>query len=99
MSNSTELRLIGGIEGGGTRANVSIINADNSEVLATVHKEGSTNLYHVGVDETCNRLQQLVKDALKNLKSVYGERFCTQTWFQGKASKTLQTLKNKSWDW
>ena len=64
MSNSTDLRLIGGIEGGGTRANVSIINADNSEVLATVHKEGSTNLYHVGVDETCNRLQQLVKDAL-----------------------------------
>jgi len=64
MSKSTNLRLIGGIEGGGTRANVSIINVDNSEVLATVHKEGSTNLYHVGMDESCHRLQQLVKDAL-----------------------------------
>jgi len=64
MSKSTNLRLIGGIEGGGTRANVSIINVENSEVLATVHKEGSTNLYHVGIDESCHRLQQLVKDAL-----------------------------------
>jgi len=64
MSNSKDLRLIGGIEGGGTRANVTVINADTSEVLATVHKEGSTNLYHVGIDESCNLLQQLVKDAL-----------------------------------
>ena len=64
MSKSTNLRLIGGIEGGGTRANVSIINVDNSEVLATVHKEGSTNLYHVGMDESCHRLHLLVKDAL-----------------------------------
>ena len=64
MSTITDYRIIGGIEGGGTRANVTIINANTSEILATVHKEGSTNLYHVGVDETCNRLQQLVKDAL-----------------------------------
>ena len=42
---------------------------------------------------------ELSKDALKNLKSVYGERFCTQTWFQGKTSNTVQALKNKSWDW
>ena len=64
MDKFTSLRIIGGIEGGGTRANVSIINADTSEILATVHKEGSTNLYHVGIDESCNRLQQLIKDAL-----------------------------------
>jgi len=64
MSNSTNFRVIGGIEGGGTRANVTIINADTSEVLATVHKEGSTNLYQVGIDESCSLLQQLVKDAL-----------------------------------
>ena len=42
---------------------------------------------------------ELSKDALKNLKIVYGERFCTQTWFQGKTSNTVQALKNKSWDW
>ena len=64
MSASTNIRLIGGIEGGGTRANVTIINTETSEILATVHKEGSTNLYHVGMDESCRLLQQLVKDAL-----------------------------------
>ena len=42
---------------------------------------------------------ELGKDSLKNLKRVYGERFCTQTWFQGKTSNTVQALKNKSWDW
>jgi N-acetylglucosamine kinase len=64
MSSSTTLRIVGGIEGGGTRSNVTIINADTSEVLATVHKEGSTNLYQIGIDECCKRLQQLVKDGL-----------------------------------
>ena len=42
---------------------------------------------------------ELGKDSLKNLKRLYGERFCTQTWFQGKTFNKVQALKNKSWDW
>ena len=37
-------RILGGIEGGGTRSNVTLIDADISEVLATVQIELATNL-------------------------------------------------------
>jgi len=58
-------QILGGIEGGGTRSNVTLIDADTSEVLATVQIELATNLYQIGMDETCHRCRNLVVDALK----------------------------------
>ena len=97
MSKSPNPRLVGGIEGGGTRANVSIINTDTSEVLATVHKEGSVNLYHVGMDESCKRLNQLVKDALNKAgldPSITLEALCLS--LSGcEVTETIEELKGR----
>jgi len=57
-------QVVGGIEGGGTRSNVTLIDAQTSEVLCTVHTDQPTNLYHIGIDETCNRCKDLVDKAL-----------------------------------
>jgi len=56
--------LVGGIEGGGTRSNVTLIDAETSRVLATVHSDLPTNLYHIGIDQTCHRCNDLVEKAM-----------------------------------
>ena len=42
---------------------------------------------------------ELSKDALKNLKSIYGERFFYTNLVSRKPYNTVQALKNKSWNW
>ena len=42
---------------------------------------------------------ELAEDAMKHYHSVYGERFCSQGWMKGTASKTVRKLQSKKWDW
>ena len=43
--------------------------------------------------------KELAADALANYQSHLGERFCTQMWYKGKTSKTIQNLQKKEWKW
>lgn len=65
-------KIIGGIEGGGTHSNVTLMDADTAQVLATIERPVSTNLYQVGMEETCSRLNRLVLDAVAEIGSAAG---------------------------
>ena len=60
-------QILGGIEGGGTRSNVTLIDADTSEVLATVQIELATNLwvstksFKASIAIGCHNLYQIMK--------------------------------------
>jgi len=58
--------VFGGVEGGATHSTLILFNA-NSDILAQV--EGtSTNLFQIGMEETCNRIAKLCQEALKKAK-------------------------------
>ena len=67
-------RIVGGIEGGGTCSNVTLIDVESSKVLCTVYSDLPTNLYHIGIDETCNRCQNIVKEALAKIGADPGTK-------------------------
>ena len=41
----------------------------------------------------------LAKEAMKNYKSKYGERYCTLYWKPGVTSSTVKKIESKEWDW
>ena len=55
--------LFGGVEGGATHSTLALFN-ENAEILAEVEGLG-TNLFQIGMDETCHRIAKMIKDAFK----------------------------------
>jgi N-acetylglucosamine kinase-like BadF-type ATPase len=53
----------GGVEGGATHSMFMVCDA-NANVLATVSGPG-TNLFQLGMEETCRRVQEMVKKGLQ----------------------------------
>lgn len=59
------MKVYGGVEGGGTHSSLILFN-EKSEPLCEI--EGpSTNLFQIGIDETCNRLAKMCDEALKKV--------------------------------
>ena len=52
-----------------------------------------------GPSPSTEAAKELARTALTNYNSHLGERFCTQTWFKGKTSKTIKKQQNKKWEW
>ena len=57
--------VFGGVEGGATHSTLVLFN-EKSEALTTVEGPG-TNLFQIGMDETCNRIVEMKCQAMKNL--------------------------------
>lgn len=58
----TGTRVFGGVEGGATHSTLMLFD-EHSKVLAEVHGPG-TNFFQLGMDETCKRIADMVKEAL-----------------------------------
>jgi len=59
------MQLFGGVEGGATHSTLALFN-EKSEALAIV--EGpATNLFNIGMEETCHRIAEMNRQALKKL--------------------------------
>ena len=69
------------------------------EKMTIAHAVGLTRIAVHGPPPATTPSAMLAKEALKNVKSSFGERFCTKLWFKGCTSSTLKALKNKTWDW
>ncbi len=54
--------VFGGVEGGATHSTLILFDEKGS-ILAEVEGPG-TNLFQIGLDETCNRIANLIKEAL-----------------------------------
>jgi len=59
------MSVFGGVEGGATHSTLVLFN-EKSEALTTVEGPG-TNLFQIGMDETCHRIAEMICQALKNL--------------------------------
>ena len=59
------MSVFGGVEGGATHSTLVLFN-EKSEALTTVEGPG-TNLFQIGMDETCHRISEMICQALKNL--------------------------------
>lgn len=59
------MKVYGGIEGGATHSTVIIFN-EKSEPLSEVEGPGS-NLFQIGIDETCHRLAKMCQEALQKI--------------------------------
>ena len=57
--------LFGGVEGGATHSTLALFN-EKAEKLVEVEGLG-TNLFQIGMDETCHRIAKLCKEAFKNI--------------------------------
>ena len=56
--------IVGGIEGGATHSKLMLFDAASMKTLATV--EGpSTNVFILGLEETCKRIHEMGVDAMK----------------------------------
>ena len=55
--------LFGGVEGGATHSTLALFN-DKAEKLAEVEGLG-TNLFQIGMEETCHRIANMCQDAFK----------------------------------
>ena len=67
--------------------------------LSVKHLVQLSRLAAHGPPASTEAAMHLSKAALKNYKSQYGERFCTQFWVPGKTSKIVSELQSKKWDW
>ena len=57
------MKVFGGVEGGATHSTLVLFN-ENSEALVEVEGAG-TNLYQIGMDETCHRIAKMCIEAFK----------------------------------
>ena len=55
--------LFGGVEGGATHSTLALFN-EKAEILAEVEGLG-TNLFQIGMEETCHRIAKMIKDAFR----------------------------------
>ena len=60
---SEDIMYFGGVEGGATHSMFMVCDAQ-ANVLATVSGPG-TNLFQLGLDETCHRVKGMVKEGLE----------------------------------
>ena len=64
--SSSERIIVGGVEGGATHSKLMLFEAASMKALATV--EGpSTNVFILGLEETCKRIWRSLKQAGKIL--------------------------------
>ena len=67
------MSVFGGVEGGATHSTLVLFN-EKSEALTTVEGPG-TNLFQIGMDETCHRISEMICQALKKLGKFHSECF------------------------
>ena len=67
------MSVFGGVEGGATHSTLVLFN-EKSEALTTVEGPG-TNLFQIGMDETCHRISEMICQALKNLGKFHSDLF------------------------
>lgn len=63
------MSVFGGVEGGATHSTLVLFN-EKSEALTTVEGPG-TNLFQIGMDETCHRISEMICQALKNIGKFF----------------------------
>ena len=67
--SSSERIIVGGVEGGATHSKLMLFEAASMKALATV--EGpSTNVFILGLEETCKRIHEMGLDALKKANAL-----------------------------
>merc|ERR1712018_551509 len=60
------MTIFGGVEGGATHSSLIIFSKNSDEIVCEVEGPG-TNLYQIGMDETCHRVAKMIQEALKKI--------------------------------
>ena len=72
LKSGIKMSVFGGVEGGATHSTLVLFN-EKSEALTTVEGPG-TNLFQIGMDETCHRIAEMICQALKNLGKFHSDK-------------------------
>ena len=73
LKSGIKMSVFGGVEGGATHSTLVLFN-EKSEALTTVEGPG-TNLFQIGMDETCHRISEMICQALKKLGKFHSDFF------------------------